>query len=119
MLTLNVADGSGVSLYNYVTPDAQVALLRYAFKNPSIYQPFYAALPIAGVDGTLDERMTSGAAYRNVRAKTGTLTGVIGLTGYATASNGHQLAFSILINGTLSSKDARAWQDRFCQQLAQ
>jgi len=107
-----------VSLYNYVTADAQVAMLRYAFKNPSIYQPFYNALPIAGVDGTLDERMQTGNAYRNVRAKTGTLEGVIALCGYVTASNGHQLAFSILINGTLSSKDARAYQDRFCQELA-
>ena len=116
---IEVADGSGVSLYNYVTADAQVAMLRYAFQNPSIYQPFYNALPIAGVDGTLDERMQTGNAYRNVRAKTGTLEGVIALCGYVTASNGHQLAFSILINGTLSSKDARAYQDRFCQALAQ
>ena len=115
---IEVADGSGVSLYNYVTPDAQVAMLRYAYQNPNIYQAFYAALPIAGVDGTLDERMQSGPAYRNVRAKTGTLEGVIALAGYVTASNGHQLAFSILINGTLSSKVARAYQDRFCQELA-
>ena len=115
---IEVADGSGVSLYNYITPDAQVALLRYAFKTPSIYQSFYPALPIAGVDGTLDERMTSGNAYHNVHAKTGTLEGVIALAGYVTASNGHQLAFSILINGTLSSKVARAYQDRFCQELA-
>ena len=115
---IEIADGSGVSLYNYVTADAQVAMLRYAFKTPSVYQPFYQALPIAGVDGTLDERMQTGPAYRNVRAKTGTLEGVIALCGYVTASNGHQLAFSILINGTLSSKDARAYQDRFCQELA-
>ena len=115
---IEVADGSGVSLYNYCTPDAQVAMLRYAYKTPSIYQSFYAALPIAGVDGTLDERMQTGNAYRNVRAKTGTLEGVIALCGYVTASNGHQLAFSILINGTLSSKAARAYQDHFCQELA-
>ena len=115
---IEVADGSGVSLYNYVTPDAQLAMLRYAFQNPSIYQTFYQALPIAGVDGTLDERMRTGSAYRNVRAKTGTLEGVIALAGYVTASNGHQLAFSILINGTLSSKAARDYQDRFCQELA-
>jgi len=115
---IEVADGSGVSLYNYCTPEAQVAMLRYAYRNASILPVFYGALPIAGVDGTLDERMQSGPAYRNVHAKTGTLEGVIALTGYVTASNGHQLAFSILINGTLSSKDARAYQDRFCQELA-
>lgn len=115
---VEVADGSGVSLYNYVTADTQVALLRYAYKTPSIYNVFYPALPIAGVDGTLDERMTTGNAYRNVHAKTGTLEGVIALSGYVTASNGHLLAFSILINGTLSAKDARNYQDRFCQELA-
>ena len=115
---VEVADGSGVSLYNYVTPEAEVAMLRYAFRNQQIYRYFYPALPIAGVDGTLDDRMRSGNAYRNVRAKTGTLEGVIALCGYVTASNGHQLAFSILINGTLSSKVARDYQDRFCQELA-
>lgn len=116
---VKVADGSGVSLYNYCTPDAQVAMLRYVYKTPAIYQPFYQALPIAGVDGTLDERMLTGAAHRNVRAKTGTVTGVIALAGYVTAANGHQLAFSILINGTLDPKQARDYQDRFCQVLAQ
>jgi D-alanyl-D-alanine carboxypeptidase/D-alanyl-D-alanine-endopeptidase (penicillin-binding protein 4) len=117
-VSLEVADGSGVSLYNYVTPDIEVALLRYAYKNPSIYQPFYAALPIAGVDGTLDERMKTGNAYRNVHAKTGTVEGVSALAGYVTASNGHLLAFSIIVNGTLTSKVARDYQDRICQELA-
>ena len=115
---LEVADGSGVSLYNYCTPEAQVAMLRYAYRNASILPVFYGSLPIAGVDGTLDERMQSGSAYRNVHAKTGTLEGVIALTGYVTASNGHQLAFSILINGTLTAKEARDYQDRVCQALA-
>ena len=116
--SVDVADGSGVSLYNYVTPDAQVAMLRFAFRNNNIYQHFYPALPIAGVDGTLSSRMKSGNAYRNVHAKTGTVKGVIGLCGYVTASNGHQLAFSILTNGVLSSQVARNFQDRICQELA-
>jgi D-alanyl-D-alanine carboxypeptidase/D-alanyl-D-alanine-endopeptidase (penicillin-binding protein 4) len=115
---IEVADGSGVSLYNYCTPEAQVAMLRYAYRNASILPVFYASLPIAGVDGTLDERMQSGPAYRNVHAKTGTLEGVIALCGYVTASNGHQLAFSILVNGTLTAKEARDFQDRICQALA-
>ncbi|MBQ6964595.1 MAG: D-alanyl-D-alanine carboxypeptidase/D-alanyl-D-alanine-endopeptidase [Bacteroidaceae bacterium] len=115
---VEIADGSGVSLYNYVSPDAQVAMLRYAYKNDDIYRYFLPALPIAGVDGTLDTRMTSGPAHRNVRAKTGTLEGCIALSGYVTASNGHQLAFSILVNGVLSAKVARDYQDRVCQELA-
>lgn len=115
---VEVADGSGVSLYNYVSPETEVAMLRYAYRNQQIYRYFYPALPIAGVDGTLSDRMRSGCAYRNVHAKTGTLEGVIALAGYVSASNGHQLAFSILINGVLQAKTARDYQDRFCQELA-
>lgn len=115
---VDVADGSGVSLYNYITADAQVAMLRYAYKDSNIYRYFYPALPIAGVDGTLANRMKSGNAYRNVHAKTGTVKGVITLCGYVTAKNGHQLAFSILTNGALSSQAARNFQDRICQELA-
>ena len=114
---VEVADGSGVSLYNYVSPEAMVAMLRYAYRDESIYSSFYPALPIAGVDGTLDTRMRQGTAYRNIRAKTGTLEGVTTLCGYATASNGHQLAFAIFINGVLASKTARDLQDRICQIL--
>lgn len=117
--SVDVADGSGVSLYNYVTPDAQVAMLRYAFRNNNIYQYFYPSLPIAGIDGTLANRMKSGNAYRNVHAKTGTVKGVISLCGYVTASNGHHLAFSILTNGVLSSQAARNFEDRLCQTLAE
>ncbi|MBR1520284.1 MAG: D-alanyl-D-alanine carboxypeptidase/D-alanyl-D-alanine-endopeptidase [Bacteroidaceae bacterium] len=115
---VEIADGSGVSLYNYVSPDAQVAMLRYAYKNDHIYRHFLPALPIAGVDGTLDTRMKTGNAHGNVRAKTGTLEGCIALAGYVTASNGHLLAFSILVNGVLSAQVARNYQDRVCQELA-
>lgn len=112
-----VADGSGVSLYNYTTPSAMVSMLRYAYHHEDIYRYFYPALPIAGVDGTLDTRMRRGTAYRNVRAKTGTLEGVISLAGYAKASNGHTLAFSVIINGVLNAHTARDFQDRFCEIL--
>lgn len=112
-----VADGSGVSLYNYTTPSAMVSMLRYAYRHDDIYRYFYPALPTAGVDGTLDTRMRRGTAYRNVHAKTGTLEGVISLAGYAKASNGHTLAFSIIINGVLNAHTARDYQDRMCEIL--
>ena len=70
------------------------------------------------MDGTLKDRMKSGDARFNVRAKTGTLKGVITLCGYVKASNGHQLAFSIFVNGVLTAKTARDFQDRICQELA-
>ena len=114
---VKVADGSGVSLYNYSSASAMVSVLRYAYRHDDIFRSFYPALPIAGVDGTLDTRMRRGTAYRNIHAKTGTLEGVISLAGYANASNGHTLAFSIIINGVLSANTARDFQDRVCEML--
>lgn len=109
-----VADGSGLSLYNYLTTELETALLRYAFSRQEIFTSFYESLPIAGVDGTLKKRMIDTPAFNNVRAKTGTLTGVYSLAGYATAANGHQLAFCIINQGVESASEARAFQDKVC-----
>ena len=109
-----VADGSGLSLYNYVTAELEVALLRYAYRNNNIYLHLYPSLPIAGEDGTLKKRMKGTFAGGNVHAKTGTLTCVTSLAGYCTAANGHQLAFAILNQGCLRDADSRAFQDRVC-----
>lgn len=117
--TVSVADGSGLSLYNYCTPAAIVAFLRHIAQQPKLFPTFYYSLPIAGQDGTLSRRMTQGAASRNVHAKTGTVSGVSSLSGYLTANNGHLLAFSIISNGTLRSAQARQLQDRLCQTLAE
>lgn len=113
-----VADGSGLSLYNYTTPRTLVAALRYAYRQSPIYLHLYPSLPIAGVDGTLRGRMTSGHAYNNVRAKTGTVEGVSSLAGYVTTAGGHQLAFAIINQGVLSSRPAQRWQDSVCRVLA-
>ena len=116
---VKVADGCGLSLYDYVTASLHIALLRYAYQHEEIFTPLYKTLPIAGIDGTLEKRMTSGATRNNVRAKTGTVTGVSALTGYVTASNGNLLAFSIINNGNRTAAEARAFQDRICQVLAE
>ncbi|MCM1312279.1 MAG: D-alanyl-D-alanine carboxypeptidase/D-alanyl-D-alanine-endopeptidase [Bacteroides sp.] len=112
-----VADGSGVSLYNYVSPETEVAMLRYAFRTPSIYNALLPSLPVAGTDGTLSERMTRGSARGNVFAKTGTVSGVSCLAGYCTAANGNMLAFSIMNNGLMKTSTGRNFQDRVCQEL--
>ena len=52
-----IADGSGLSLYNYASPELLVTLLNYAQSRPEIFQHLYPSLPIAGVDGTLEKRM--------------------------------------------------------------
>lgn len=111
----NVADGSGLSLYNYTTPELVVQLLRYAWKCNNIYLHLFPALPIAGVDGTLERRMCSGNAYSNVHAKTGTLRGVSTLAGYATASNEHVICFCIMNQGIRSNSTAHRFQDKVCQ----
>jgi D-alanyl-D-alanine carboxypeptidase/D-alanyl-D-alanine-endopeptidase (penicillin-binding protein 4) len=113
-----IADGSGCSLYDYVTPKVHVQLLKYAYQNNYIYRELYRAMPIAGVDGTLASRMKSGNAYTNVHAKTGTVNGVSCLAGYVTASNGNMLAFSIMNNGSLPARKAKVLEDRICQILA-
>ena len=114
-----IADGSGLSLYNYVSPELLVCLLNYAFSKPEIYQHLYPALPIAGVDGTLSNRMQDTPAYNNVRAKTGTVTGISSLAGYLTASNGHILSFCIINQGVSSGRSGRNFQDEVCNALCQ
>ncbi|MBQ0022185.1 MAG: D-alanyl-D-alanine carboxypeptidase/D-alanyl-D-alanine-endopeptidase [Prevotellaceae bacterium] len=114
----SIVDGSGLSHSNLCTPRMQISLLRFVRLNKQIYEPLYESLPIAGVDGTISDRMRTGNAYRNVRAKTGTVNGVSTLAGYVTASNGHELAFSIMVNNLGSSTVGRALQNEICNELA-
>ena len=114
-----VADGSGLSLYNYVSTELEVKLLRYAYQRSDIYDAYLEALPIASVDGTLKKRMRGTAAAGNVRAKTGTVKGVSSLAGYLTASNGHLLCFSIINNGGLSNGPMCNLQNKICVALCQ
>lgn len=114
-----IADGSGLSLYNYVTPELLVRLLNYAYSNPSIFQHLYPALPVAGVDGTLSRRMQETRAYGNVHAKTGTLYGISTLAGYLTARNGHVLSFCIMNQGISAGREGRDFQDEVCIQLCE
>lgn len=112
-----VADGSGLSLYNYVSAELLCMLLRHAWRSPSINQTLMPSLPIAGVDGTLKDRMKGTSAQGNVRAKTGTLTGISSLAGYCTAPDGHQLCFAIINQGIMQNSKGKAFQDRVCKVL--
>lgn len=115
----NIADGSGLSLYNYVSPELEVRLLRYAFRNNNIYLHLHPALPEAGVNGTLRSRMRGPFTQGNVFAKTGTVMGISSLAGYCTAANGHRLAFAIINQGVMHRANGRAFQDRVCTILCQ
>lgn len=112
-----VADGSGLSLYNYASAEMLVALLGYAWRTQDIKEHLLPSLPIAGFDGTLKNRMVGTEADGNVRAKTGTVTGVSSLAGYLTAANGHTLAFAIINQGVSSASTGRAFQDKVCIEL--
>lgn len=111
------ADGSGLSPYDYVTPELLVRLLRYAAEQRGIYSHLYDKLPVAGVDGTLKSRMKGTRAEGNVHAKTGTVTGVSSLAGYLTASNGHKIVFAIINQGVAKSSDGREFQNKVCEIL--
>lgn len=112
-----IADGSGLSLYNYVTAELEVQLLRYAYRYTNIYLHLLPSLPVAGEDGTLKGRMRGTLAEGNVKAKTGTLTGISSLAGYCTAANGHTLCFAIINQGVMHGSSGRAFQDRVCSAL--
>jgi D-alanyl-D-alanine carboxypeptidase/D-alanyl-D-alanine-endopeptidase (penicillin-binding protein 4) len=89
------------------------------FERKDLFEMFYKSLPIAGVDGTLKNRMKNTSAQNNVRAKTGTLNGVSNLSGYVTAKNGHLFAFSILIQNFVREYSAvRNIQNKICELLS-
>ncbi len=111
------ADGSGLSLYNYASPRLLTSFLRYAYTHEGIFLHLQPSLPLAGVDGTLRKRMTSGPAYANVSAKTGTLEGVSTLSGYCKAPNGHTLCFAIMNQGILRQSVAHRFQDKVCEAM--
>lgn len=116
-----IADGSGLSLYNYQTPETFTRLLAYAAARPdNIYNPLLEALPIASVDGTLKNRMAGTAAGIAVRAKTGTVTAISSLVGYTTQrSTNHLIAFAIMNQGVPRSAQGRAFQDEVCRLLSE
>ncbi len=113
-----LADGCGLSNYNYISPDLLVAFLKFAYSRTDIFQKLYKALPIGGVDGTLRYRMRRGTpSYKNVHAKTGSFTAINCLAGYLHAANGHLIAFAIMNQNVLSGAKARAFQDAICDEV--
>jgi len=91
------ADGSGLSRYNYLTPTTVVRVLDRMRRHPD-FTVFLDALPIAGVDGTIRNRMKGTPAEGNARAKTGYVSQARSLSGYVTTADGRQLIFSLLCN---------------------
>jgi len=90
-------DGSGMSRHDLVTPRALVALLLYAQKQ-SWFPVFFGSLPVAGIDGTLSDRMKKAGMMGRIHAKTGSVTHVQTLSGFADTPGGRRLIFSFLSN---------------------
>ncbi|MFD1040364.1 D-alanyl-D-alanine carboxypeptidase/D-alanyl-D-alanine-endopeptidase [Virgibacillus byunsanensis] len=105
--TLLLRDGSGMSHKNMI-PAEEISQLLYAAQDKNWFPVFENALPVAGeperfVGGTLRYRMTGDMTRGNVKAKTGSLTGMSTLSGYVTAKDGEELIFSIMINNYVGS----------------
>jgi D-alanyl-D-alanine carboxypeptidase/D-alanyl-D-alanine-endopeptidase (penicillin-binding protein 4) len=92
-----IGEGTGLSRRDLVTPNAMVRLVSYLADQPYA-DMVRAALPIAGVDGTLIDHMRRTAAENNVHAKTGSMTYVHCMAGYVTSAAGEHLAFAIMLN---------------------
>jgi serine-type D-Ala-D-Ala carboxypeptidase/endopeptidase (penicillin-binding protein 4) len=93
----SLADGSGLSRHNLVSPEAIVQTLTLMAKTPEA-KTYRDSLAIAGVNGTLEGRFKDTLAEGNLQAKTGTLSGNSALSGYLTVPNYRPLVFSIIVN---------------------
>ena len=113
-----LADGCGLSNYNYISPNLLIAFLKFAYSRTDVFQKLYKALPIGGVEGTFKYRMKRGTpSYKNVHAKTGSFTAINCLAGYLRTTNGHEIAFAIMNQNVLSGAKARAFQDAVCDEV--
>lgn len=98
-------NGSGLSLENRVSAHQLASLLCHVHRNFQLRYDFVSTLPISGVDGTLRNRMKGTPAAGRVRAKTGSVRGVFGFSGFLETSSGKLLAFSFLTNGLPTKGD--------------
>jgi D-alanyl-D-alanine carboxypeptidase/D-alanyl-D-alanine-endopeptidase (penicillin-binding protein 4) len=113
-----VRDGSGLSRYNYLSPETIVRVLD-VMRQDTAFQVFYGALPVAGVDGTLANRMKGTYAEANARGKTGFVAQARSLSGYVTSADGRLLLYSLLCNNwTVPVRVVERVQDSIVARLA-
>jgi serine-type D-Ala-D-Ala carboxypeptidase/endopeptidase (penicillin-binding protein 4) len=113
-----MADGSGLSRYNLLSPSLVVALL--ARMDRSAHRELWIqSLPLGGRDGTLLSRMREPPLIERVQAKTGTLSGVRSLSGYLTTQRGERVVFSMIVNNhTLAAADVDRLVDSALERIA-
>jgi serine-type D-Ala-D-Ala carboxypeptidase/endopeptidase (penicillin-binding protein 4) len=114
-----IADGSGLSRYDYVTDETLVKLLQLLHERPADAAVFPPTLPIMGRDGTLARRLNGTPAEGKVRAKSGTIDNVRALSGYVETAAGSTLVFSIIANNfSLPVSEIDATVDKVLIRLA-
>ena len=106
----NFTDGSGLSRQDRLTPKQTVELLEFLYSRFPLAYEYIAALPVAGRDGTLKKRLKKPSQKGFVRAKTGTMNGIVSLSGYLYTANAHTLAFAIYINKGEKTKPQVTWR---------
>lgn len=115
-----LVDGSGLSHYNQVSPLQFVSVLRAAYYNRATNRYFVSALPVGGMDGTLKYRLKNYFVHGKVFAKTGSLTGVVSLSGYLETKRHGILVFSIILNSAHGSPETyRPWLDKVLTEIAE
>ena len=115
----HLVDGSGLSRLTLVTPVAVTKLLTFMYRSKN-RQEWIPLLPIAGVDGTLRTRFDGHPEAARIHAKTGSLSHVRALSGYAESETYGPLAFSIIVNDSLaSSSDISTFLDKIGLKLVE
>ena len=115
---LRMVDGSGLSRYNLCSPEQLVRVLKLVYQDPALRPELLASLPVSGTDGTMYRRLAQEEYRGLVRAKTGTLTGVSSLAGFAFSPGGRSYCFAIMANNYTSRAAAvRAVQDSLLARL--
>lgn len=113
-------EGSGLTRYNVVTSGLYVQLLKYLYDQVNVFDKYLYSLAVAGVDGTLKNRMKNTEAQNNVYAKTGTLNNVSTLAGYAISRDNEMLIFYIAMNNFKGDPNVyRKKQDKICEFICQ
>lgn len=110
-------DGSGLSRHNLLAPRGTVRLLEHMWRSDD-REAYLNSLPVAGHDGTLDWRFRQVATRGRIRAKTGSMSHVLALSGYAEGTAGETLAFSIFANNFgINSSSTRQLVDAIASTL--
>ena len=104
-----IMDGSGLSPLNRMTAEAMTGVLAMAYRS-EVQEEFLSSLPVAGQSGTISGYFKGTKADGNVRAKSGTMTGVRNYAGYLTNRHGETVAFCIMLNDYDASRKTQVLQ---------